>query len=191
MRIMPLKGNDIGFTSKAWRHIEASVSKKAQADVGDNQDVAYWMSLADLTITAQSARHGSDKASSVVRSPSSLWGGKEVNVGNDNYLIVKMSLEGAIVLPPKFSGIPDDEIKKQIEQDFSDSWEDNPACFQTVSEHKQELHGSRADGDYISVTVKSFSTQTDGSATVVIDLQVTSFSHESEMDAGSRHNDEH
>jgi len=188
MKILPLQGNNIGFTAKAWRNIEASLFKKAQ-NVNPDQEEAYWLSLAELPVTSTSSNAGSEEMSGFVQSPSS-WGGKEVNTGSENYFSVQIALNGSVVLPPRFSGTPDEEIKKEIEQDFSDSWTENQACRQIVNECKKELVGEKSDSDDVEVTVTSFSKQTDGSAIVAINLKVTSSSYESEFDAKTRADDQ-
>ena len=171
MRILPVSGHDIGFTRKGWSAIGAVTAQSAPS-----QDDAYWSSLEALQVT--SVKEGDvriENTTETVRSPSSPWGGREVDTGSSYSTNAELVLEGDVAISDMAS---DEEIKARIEADFSEwAHESNASVVAAVEDARSGLHGD--DNISVSARVTSLSRNPDGSVKVSMSVSIEADSRES------------
>lgn len=185
MVIMPVTGNDIGFTQKGWMKLEAALSKKAQSNHPSQWTVDnYFDSLLKLMVSStKTTEIGSDEQAEVERDFSSAWGGREVFLGVSHEADTVITLEGDVMFPEEAS---DDEIKAKIIDDFAgEIWEEHYDCQKTVDAISNRMPGSDIEKK-TSAVVDSFERKPDNICHIVLSLTVELTSSESASESRSR-----
>ena len=132
MRIMPISGNNIGFSRKGW----SATGRTVQAQGVPSTDEAYCQALEGLVAVSSGTIQGTIQSDSqpraeVVRSPSSPWGGREVPTGTDYSAEMDLDLEGNV---PLITEADDETLKTQIAKDFMEwAYESNKAVEAATS----------------------------------------------------------
>jgi hypothetical protein len=185
MKIMPVSGNDVGFSPVQLKRIESVLRKKiCMADDALDNYFDDLNALPKKSITQTKIE--TNEQAEVVRSPNSLWGGKETNSGLYHDVSVTVILEGKVRYPYDDT---DQNVSAEIARDFDENWENNDACFEAVNGVASQLYGDAQNKEiFHSTVVSSISKTGDKTYLVTITLSATISSQESAFDAEERRN---
>lgn len=185
MKIMPISGSDIGFSPIQLKRIESVLRKKIC--VADDALANYFDDLNALTNKSVTQTEiETEEQTKIVRSPSSVWGGKETNSRLYYDVDVTVILEGKVRYPYDDT---DQNVSTEIARDFDENWESNDACFKATNNVSSQLYGNARDKEIShSTIVSSISKIGDKTYLVTITFSATISSQESAGDAKERRN---
>ena len=177
MMIMPLSGNDIGFSQKTLRKLAAAIGVQPEKDfINDLDGERYLNSVLELPIKAEKHMRREEGEVADVAGRTS---GYVETVG------IELMLEGTVFATPS---IVDDRLKAIIKEDIEELGLDEARFMEIVKGLEEEVQGIKER--QANAEIVAFSRNPDGTANVTVRFTIVVEGGESSHERRQRANDE-